>query len=185
MKDIIYIITGLLLFSCQSPVDQEIKHDRSETIRKIAVDYFSTFSQREDWEKLCSFYSEDMTFEDVTLQLKLDSLWQFKRFYKWDEEGNNFQKLSPEQEHLTIDHLLVNDSVAVATGRVNPFYYYKELIDVDWGMNMTIWLFFDDNLKIKKQIDWMEYDPSVLEGVVKHYNEKGIDKIPDWLDLSK
>jgi hypothetical protein len=44
---------------------------------------------------------------------------------------------------------------------------------------------FDEDLKIKKQVDWIEYDPSVLTCVVKRYEEQGIDKTPEWLDLSR
>ena len=79
----------------------------------------------------------------------------------------------------------MNDSVAVGRGHLNPFYYYGKLIDVEWGMEVTFWLYFDENLKIKKQVDWIEYDPTVLDDVLKHYREKGIDELPEWLDLSR
>lgn len=157
---------------------------RAEQVEERAQDFFDTFADRTDWEKLCSFYQEDMRFHDVTLQLHLDSLWKFKRFYQWDQEGDRFQKLSPDQQHLAVESLLANDSVAVARGRVNPFYYDGYLIDTEWGMDFTIWLYFDEDLQITKQIDWMEYDPSVLESVLKRIEENGHEAMPAWLDLS-
>ena len=175
-----------LLMACSNaPTPEAEPVSRTEQVAATARDYFTTFAERQDWEKLCSFYREDMIFEDIILQIQLDSLWQFKKFYKWDEEGGNFRKLSPEQQHLTLESLVANDTLAVARGHVNPFYYYDQLIDSEWGMSFTIWLYFDDSLKISRQIDWMEYDPNVMEGVVKHYREKGVDVLPDWLDLTR
>ena len=52
-------------------------------------------------------------------------------------------------------------------------------------MEFTIWLYFDDDFKIKKQIDWMEYAPTVFESVIERVRENGVEKIPDWLDLSR
>ena len=188
MKAILKIATLLIAFfifqKCQTPPIKS-EPNRAQQIEQTAKDFFTTFAERKDWDKLLSFYREDMVFEDIMLQLKLDSLWQFKRFYKWDEEEGNFKKLTPDQDHLTVYTLTANDSVAVARGRVNPFYYYDELIDEPWGMEFTIWLYFDDDLKIKKQIDWMEYAPGVFESVIKRVQENGVGKIPDWLDLSK
>ena len=154
-----------------------------EEVRQKATAFFETFSQRKDWDKLLSFYRPDLQFHDISLHLELDSLWQFERFYNWPDTG--FQKLSPEQEHLAIESLVVEDSTAVVRGHLNPFYYYGKLVDVDWGMEFTIWLYFDQDLKIKRQVDWFEYDPSVVESVLTRYKTQGVDKIPDWLDLSR
>ncbi len=180
------IIFSLLLFavSCQEQV-RETALSRQQQVEQKASAFFATFAERSDWEKLCSYYSDDLEFDDIVLQLHLDSLWKFKRFYKWDEEGDMFKKLSPTQDHLTIETLVANDSVAVARGRVNPFYYGETLIDVEWGMDFTIWLYFDDELKIRRQVDWMEYDPGVLASMLKRCQENGFEAIPEWLDLSK
>ncbi|MBO6794402.1 MAG: hypothetical protein JJ895_10865 [Balneolaceae bacterium] len=136
-------------------------------------------------DKFLSFYREDVRFKDITLQLELDSLWKFKRFYKWDEEGGRFKKLYPEQEHLNVQSLIVDGNTVAAKGHLNPFYYDDTLIDSDWGMEFTIWLTFDENLKIIEQIDWMEYDAGTLENTIQRINNNGIDAIPNWLDLSK
>ena len=156
-----------------------------DTVRAMANSYFQTFAERSDWEKMCSFYREDVKFKDVMLQLDLDSLWQLKRFYKWDEEGDRFKKLFPEQKHLEVISLAVDGDLAVAKGHLNPFYYDGELIDVEWGMDFTIWLRFDDSLKIIEQIDWFEYDPIVLESTIKRCEEIGFETTPEWLDLSR
>ncbi len=183
-------LTLLILFinqSCNNPssdLNDQIE-SKSDRVYQKASEYFDTFAERTDWEKLCSFYREDMKFTDIALQLEIDSLWQFKRFYKWDDTVSTFRKLTPDQKHLTVYSLVANDSVAVARGRVNPFYYNDELIDVSWGMEFTIWLYFDEDLKIKRQVDWMEYDPYVLESTIERCRKYGHERTPDWLDLSR
>ena len=172
-----YLTIGIFLFlGCSS-------NDRQAAVYLQAESFFQTFAERQDWDRLCSFYREDLEFQDVTLQLDLDSLWQFKRFYNWPDTA--FKKLNPAQEHLIIESLVANDSMAVARGHLQPFYYYGQLIDIPWGMEFTIWLYFDEDLKIIRQIDWMEYDPTVLESVVKRVKEHGHERTPDWLDLSR
>jgi len=183
-NNLLFLLISIIAFNCK-PSIRTPELSRQEAIANKAQDFFNTFSERKDWDKFCSYYREDMVFEDILLQLHLDSLWQLKRFYKWDEEGDRFRKLSPDQEHLTIMSLVVNDSIAVARGRVNPFYYDGNLIDTDWGMEFTIWLFFDESLKIKKQIDWFEYDSFTLENMIQRCRANGFEATPEWLDLSR
>ena len=52
-------------------------------------------------------------------------------------------------------------------------------------MEFTIWLYFDDRLKIKKQVDWIEYDSYTLESTIQRCREFGHEKTPEWLDLSR
>jgi len=182
MKAILPLILIILVLGCNTPI-KETKPTRSQKVEQTARKFFDTFADRSDWNKFLSFYSDELEFDDVTLQLHLDSLWKFKRFYNW--EDGHFKKLTPDQKHMTVESLIANDSVAVAHGHFNPFYYYNNLIDTEWGMEFTIWLYFDENLKIKKQIDWIEYDSSTLESVIKRCRENGHEAIPDWLDLSK
>ena len=174
---------GIILFTSIFGCSTIQEAERSEKVELIARDFFNTFAERKDWAKLCSFYSEDLQFEDIILQLELDSLWQFKRFYNWND-GGAFRKLSPEQKHLTLNSLLVNDNMAVGTGNFNPFYYHDELIDTDWGMDFTIWLYFNQDFKISRQLDWIEYDDLVLENMINRCRTYGHERTPDWLDLS-
>ncbi|SFR34021.1 hypothetical protein SAMN04490243_0767 [Robiginitalea myxolifaciens] len=161
------------------------ENDLEKAVRSKAQQYFETYAERTDWSKFCSYYREDFLFKDIILQLELDSLWKFKRFYKWDEEGDRFQKMFPEQKTLDLNSLVVEGNIAVAKGNVNPFYYDGELIDTEWGMEFTIWLRFDQDLKIIEQIDWIEYDPRVLENTIQRCKENGFEAIPEWLDLSR
>jgi len=191
MKNSIFLINWLQLIvillitnSCHQKKTTNVS-DFEQAVRSEAVKYFDTFAERSDWDELCSFYREDVHFRDIMLQLELDSLWKFKRFYKWDEEGDRFKKLSPEQKHLNVQSLVVEGNTVACRGHLNPFYYDGVLVDSEWGMEFTIWLRFDDDLKIIEQIDWMEYDPVTLENIIIRCRENGFEAIPGWLDLSR
>ena len=84
------IFFAIIFCHCDQPEPSSGVHDRKAQVEQVARDFFATFAERKDWEKFCSFYREDLEFDDVTLQIHLDSLWQFKRFDKWDEEGDAF-----------------------------------------------------------------------------------------------
>ena len=178
-----YILIALISIGCQQTKTTQA-NDFEQEVRKKATAFFETFAERSDWEKFCSFYSEDVHFKDITLQLDLDSLWKLKRFYKWDEEGDRFKKMFPDQKHLNLQSLVVEGNTAAGKGHLNPFYYDGALVDTAWGMEFTIWLRFDENLKIIEQIDWMEYDPITLENTIRRVKENGFEAIPEWLDLS-
>ena len=185
MKSLTIVIFAIsIIYSCNSRT-ANFQNSREQLVEQKARDFFNTFADRNDWDKFCSFYREDVAFKDIILQLELDSLWQFKRFYNWDGEGDAFKKLTPDQKHLILESLVANDSVVVGKGYFNPYYYHGQLVDTDWGMEFTIWLYFDEQLKIYKQIDWIEYDPQTLQHTVQRCNEYGFDAIPEWLDLSR
>lgn len=180
---ILIVILLIAISSCQTKITNT--NDFEKAVRSEALKYFETFAERSDWDKFCSFYREDVHFRDITLQLDLDSLWKFKRFYKWDEEGDRFKKMFPEQKYLDLQSLVVEENTVPGKGNFNPFYYDGVLVNPEWGMEFTIWLRFDENLKIIEQIDWVEYDPVTLENTIERCRENGFEAIPDWLDLSK
>jgi len=169
----IFILAILIFFgaACTSPSSEEkaANYARKAKVEQVAREYFATFAEREDWAQLLSFYRYDMHFEDIMLQIKIFNKEDFKNFYNWEE--GNFQKLASDQPHLVLKSLVVNDSIAVATGYFNPFYYNGELQDWKWGSEFTIWLQFDEQLKIKRQVDFIEYPDVVLEDVITRYRQ--------------
>ena len=181
MKDFIVVACATVTFlvaGCESTDPTEAVEQ--DEVAGVATAFFETYSERSDWNKLLSFYSKDMQFEDVLLQLKLEGLDEFKKFYDWPNP--EFKKMSPDQNHLVVETLATSGNrVAVARGHLNPFMWKGEQVDSAWGMEFTIWLFFDDELKIVRQIDWMEYDDRVLENVIKRIRKDGLDSKPPGL----
>jgi hypothetical protein len=150
--------------------DSSIAKARKDTIENIAEEYFETYANREDWESFLSFYAEDLKFEDAILQVHLDSLEAFKAFYDWPNPG--FRKHPDYPEIFKLEDLVVDDSTAVGRGVFHPFYWQDTLFRMEWDPTFTIWLWFDDSLKIHRQVDWVEYSGNVLMSVGERI-EKG------------
>ncbi len=165
---LLVIISGTV--SCNSnATGTQNAGSNSKEVEKVARDFFATFAARDDWEKMLSFYRYDMQFEDVALQVKVFNKEDFKDFYNWTDP--NFRKLSPEQQHLELADLVVSGNIAVGRGHFNPFLWQDQLQAWKWGSEFTIWLYFDEQLKIKRQIDFIEYPDDILEDVIRGYRE--------------
>lgn len=154
---------SILLWQCEVADTKSNLTSRSIAVKKTTEAYFQTFAERKDWEKLLSFYQEDFVFEDVIVQKHTKDIEAFKAYYDWPNP--NFKKLFPEQKHLEIEYIITNDSMSVVQGHVNPFYWEGKLWKMEWGGKFTIWLFFNQELKIIRQIDWFEYPGDVLVSV--------------------
>jgi hypothetical protein len=133
-------------------------------IQEIAEDYFNTYAEREDWEKLLSFYSPYVQFTDELLDHNLSDLDELANFYNWPDTA--FRKKDPEIGHLKLDHITTNDSVAIGFGHFTP-YYWKGILYAQDAPAFTIILEFDENMKIERQVDYIEYPPELL---VEYYN---------------
>lgn len=119
--------------------------------RKVAQEYFDTYKQRDDFEQLLSFYADELAFEDVFYQVKPSNKDQFSSFYDWNK--GKFDRL--ENEHiLTLDSLVVDNRQAVAKGSFLKFSYNGKTMG-PWSF--VIWLEFDQQGKIIKQQDWINY----------------------------
>ena len=150
-------VVGLLtlLIACE-PGEQ---YNRAQHTRQTAIAYFDVYQQRTDWDSLLSFYREDIQFKDATLNYQSTGIDSFKRFYNWP--NTSFRKVTDDQKHLVIQDLVVQDSIVVGRGHINPFFWNNEL--QDWTTDFTIWLYFDQDMKIYKQIDWVNYPPWMIQ----------------------
>ncbi len=158
------VLLKLLLSSCSAPSSSEpAAENRILAVERTARAFFKTYAEREDWDTFLSFYAEDLDFEDAILQIHLDSLEAFKAFYDWPNP--EFQKHPDYPEIFRLDDLVVDDSTAVGRGVFFPFYWQDTLFAMDWDPTFTMWLWFDDSLKIRRQIDWIEYSGDVLISV--------------------
>lgn len=150
------LLSLLLLYSCGQP-DAESNH-RGIAIKSQAEKYFQVFADRQDWEALLSFYDEKVVFQDLNQDLRFEGIEAFQGFYNWPD--SSFSKLSPDQHHLEVEELMVLDTVAIARGHFNPFLWKGQRVE---GIeDFTIWLYFNDKMKIVKQLDYIEYPAAFL-----------------------
>ena len=152
----LWIIVSLVstIFSCEAP-----EPSREQLTEQTALAYFAVYQQREDWDSLLTFYREDLQFKDANLGYETRGIEAFKDFYNWPD--TSFRKVIPEQKHLVLQELLVRDSVAVGRGRLSPFFWNNEL--QEWPEDFTIWLYFDQDMKIYRQTDWVRYPAWMLQ----------------------
>ncbi len=132
---------------------------REQRVQETARAYFSVYQQREDWDSLLSFYRNDIRFRDANLNYDINGIADFKEFYNWPD--TSFRKIVPDQKHLVLETLVVQDSMVVGQGRLRPFFWNDKL--QEWPEDFTIWLFFDDSLKIHRQVDWVRYPAWMIE----------------------
>ena len=149
-------ILGLLvwLVACESA-----EQKRERLTKETALAYFEIYQQREDWDSLLSFYRDDIRFKDANLSYEAEGIEALKDFYNWPD--TSIRKIMHEQKHLVLETMMVEDSVVVGRGRINPFFWNNEL--QEWPGDFTIWLYFDKNMKISRQIDWVRYPAWMIQ----------------------
>ncbi|MEQ9423151.1 MAG: hypothetical protein RJQ09_01945 [Cyclobacteriaceae bacterium] len=137
-----------------------------QSVRQKTEEYFAIYSDRSDWEKLLSYYSDKLQFEDIILREKHD-FKGFVEFYNWLQPG--FEKHPDYPQSLILEELIIEGCYAVGMGKLTPFYWQGELWNMDGYGDFIITLEFDENLKIIKQTDWVAYPPGVLAYLGKSF----------------
>lgn len=128
-------------------------YKNSNNLAKVVEDYFSIYSQRNDFESLMFFYSENAQFEDIIYGNSFSNKTEIKNFLAWDK--GDFKVLSGGRI-LTVAKQVLSNNTAVTEGFFHEFSYD--------GSKLGPWLFviiqeFDSNNKIIKQTDWINYTP--------------------------
>ena len=152
-------ILSAFLFSCSG--DPQKKSGP----KNWGQDFFQHYADRSNWEGFLDLYDDQLYFEDVIFRMELNGKAVFKNFYNWPDTG--FRKHPDHPESLILEDLAVTDSTAVGRGYFTPFYYNGVLYDNWKNMRFTIWLHFNNEGKITRQIDYIEYPPSFLKGAAE------------------
>ena len=146
-----------LLVGCQ-PTPAALPPDEDEQLLEVVAEYITTYQERKDWDKLLSFYSDSLYFLDINMQMEFTDKAGFMSFYDWPNP--NFRKLSPDQKSFLVEDIIVKDRTAVIKGRFQPFYWKDDLRE--WTDLFTIWLHFNEDLKIIRQYDFIKYPKQFL-----------------------
>ncbi len=129
-------------------------------MEESAKRFFDFYKTRDNWEGFQDLYADDMVFEDVIFRFTYNKK-EFIDFYNWPD--SLLSKHPDYPEVLVLQDLALTDSSAVGRGYFTPFYYDGRLHD-DWrNMQFTMWLYFNQEGKITKHIDWIEYPPDFLK----------------------
>jgi hypothetical protein len=147
MRNILIALIILLFSGCAS------KSKNDNELSQIVEDYFTVYSQRDDFNLLMSFYDENAQFEDIIYGNSFKTKTEIREFLAWDK--GEFTALLGERI-LTVTKQIQDGNTVVTQGFFHEFIYD--------GEKMGPWLFiidqeFNSQNKIIKQTDWINYTP--------------------------
>lgn len=153
-----YLLLYLLLAACTS------SHQETNTTRERALNFFHIYKARADWQSFQDLYADDLIFKDVIFRYTYNK-GEFINFYNWPDPL--LEKHPDYPEVLVLEDLATTDSTAIGRGYFTPFYYGGKLYDDMEHMRFVISLQFDNQGKIKRHTDFIEYPPEFLVGVAE------------------
>jgi len=109
--------------------------------------------QRKDFKKFMSFYAKDATLKDIIYGNDLRNKAEIQSFLNW--HNGKFDRLASENI-LTVTNQVIENQSAITEGYFHQFRFN----DKEFGP----WLFiisleFNEDNKIIKQTDWINYTP--------------------------
>lgn len=152
------ILFFLIATACTSP------NTETSLARERALLFFDTYKARTDWQAFQDLYAEDLVFQDVIFRYTYNKE-EFINFYNWPDPL--LEKHPDYPEVLVLEELTMTDSTAMGRGYFTPFYYSGQLYDDAEHMRFVISLHFDENGKIKRHTDFIEYPPEFLVGLAE------------------
>lgn len=162
LQNVLYILFGglaiaslLLLPGRETDADTA---ERKDELAEIVADYIATYQAREDWNHFLSFYSDSLQFLDINLRVAFADKSGFASFYDWPNP--DFEKQDPTQDNFTLEEVAIDTRSAVIKGRFQPFYWKGKR--QEWTDLFTIWLHFNEDLKIIRQHDFIRYPKAFL-----------------------
>lgn len=143
----ILILYIFFLSSCLSSKNNEIKN--------VVNEFYITYNNRNDINKLLDFYDESITLEDIVNNEKIIGKNNLKLFYDWNNP--NFKSL--DSNNLVIDEIIIDQHKAVVIGSFNRFKWKTTEYN---PMDFITVLFFNNSNKIIKQVDWINYPNNLI-----------------------
>lgn len=141
-----------------------------ERIDQIVEDYSTVYSDRIDFDKFLSFYSDSIVLEDIVNGDKLRGKRALKDFFNWNNRA--FKKISPY--NLVVEQKIIEGNTAVLKGYFTKFKWGES----EFGpMYFTTMLTFDDSGKIIKQLDWVNYPKELIACEARKNSNQWIESI--------
>lgn len=161
---VLLLVGASIIFSCQK------KSDNSKT-EEIARKYFEVYSARADYNQMKSFYNDSVLYENViqnTSLNKYESGYVLNTLFAFNDKDLAYEN----NQMFTVDEYISNDSMVVVNGHFNTYSYNGFQFS---PMKFTTYLYFDENYKIKKQVDWFNYPIGDLIELYDLEQSKNID----------
>ena len=160
---ILFLAAITLLVSCQNK-----QESKSEQVAKL---FFDTYAERADYNKMKSFYNDSVDYENViqnTSIIRLETGYLLNELFSWNDKSLVYEN----NKLLKVDEIITNDSMAIVNGQFNSYTYNGFTFA---PMKFTTHLYFDQNHKVKKQVDWFNYPIGDLIELYQMEQSKTID----------
>ncbi len=132
---------------------QESKGSDLKTIIKA---YYESYKSRDNFERFLSFYDQDMVLEDMITGDRKVGKKAFAAFFDWNNP--NFKLLEPTA--LVIENQVFDSNQVVTQGYFNSFKWGEHRFG---PMFFTTILTFNEEGKIIKHVDWINYPNELLD----------------------
>jgi len=162
MKYILFIFTFLFFASCDSSTSQngsgeEHPKVKNEALEKTVKDFFATYSERKDFDKFMSFYSNQAVLDDVLYGTRCEGKDSIAHFFDWNYGAIEFDTT---KGFVQISKMAIGQNTASVEGSFAPFKFGGEQQD-SW--RFTTWLTFNEAGKIVLHVDYINYPLEMLE----------------------
>lgn len=137
-------------------------------ITPIVDDYYQTYAEREDFEKFLSFYDSSIVLEDMIYGNRVTGIENFRAFFDWPNP--NFE--SKDSVALVVINQVIDENTVVTEGYFTPFSWGG--LDVE-AMYFTMILTFNEEGKINRHVDWINYPEYLIDNSSKKNSNEWIN----------
>jgi hypothetical protein len=131
-------------------------HQNSNSIEETVDNFYQIYAKREKPESLRSFYDERAVLEDIISGVRVEGNLDIMNFFDW----NNVNHKMKDTVALVVVSKVIGDSSATINGYFTSFEWSGTIYG---RMHFTTVLFFSDEHKIIKQVDWINYPNELLD----------------------
>ncbi|WP_111980405.1 nuclear transport factor 2 family protein [Algibacillus agarilyticus] len=145
----------------------------NQQIEMMIKEYLTQYALREDFDRFMNFYASDAVLEDIVSGDVKKGKAEIRAFLNWPDEK---YEQSPSLSTLVTETIIVHNKQAAVKGYFMPFTY-DEVVLGPW--HFTMWFTVNDEYKITRHVDFINYTPKALFLSSPNSNEK--IKIPNYL----
>ena len=160
---ILCLAAASLFFSCQN--------NKSSKAEETARKYFDVYSARKDYNQMKSFYNDSVEYENViqnTSLIKFETNYLLNTLFAFNDK----QLVYENGQMFKVNDVISNDTLAIVNGEFNSYTFNGFTFA---PMKFTTYLYFDQDFKIKKQVDWFNYPIGDLIELYQLEQQKGIN----------
>ncbi len=129
---------------------------RNQSVDQEVAAYIRLYQERTDFEGFLDLYDENMILEDMIGGYYIEGKEQFAEFFNWPDE--RFEKRTDKT--IIVTNTIIEDNKASVQGYFTPFSWNGNEVE---AMQFTTLLYFNEERKIIKHVDWINYPNTLID----------------------